>query len=221
MFEFDAYISNIVGALRIGKKKKEELADEFKDHLNSLKTEFVQNGFTEEESIQKAIECFGKTYDIQKKLQKSLANLRNPGSILFGATLVLIIVAFGYLPMYGYTIAFHHYGSGSAHTVSSLLASYGWHIENILLFLPVGYFAPVIFNRVFHPIKYALAFTVLGLLTGAGMSIALVNYIDTAYLLSYAASGLLGGMAGYALLTALNKLQTILKKNKAPNTIKS
>jgi len=77
MYEFDTYINTIIGGLKISKEKKEELAEEFRDHLGSLKSEFIKDGFSEVESIKRAIERFGESNDIKKKLHKSLFSFRN------------------------------------------------------------------------------------------------------------------------------------------------
>ena len=75
------YINTIIGGLKISKEKKEELADEFRDHLESLKSEFIKDGFSEVESIKRAIERFGESNDIKKKLHKSLFSFRNSGNV--------------------------------------------------------------------------------------------------------------------------------------------
>ena len=56
MHEFNKYIHSIIDGLKISQKKKNELSEEFMDHLESLKLEYVHDGLPEKEAVQKAIE---------------------------------------------------------------------------------------------------------------------------------------------------------------------
>lgn len=211
MYEFDTYINTIIGGLKISKEKKEGLAEEFKDHLESLKSEFIKDGFSEGESIKRAIERFGESNDIKKKLHQSLFSIRNSGNVIFGAAITLIMIIFSFLPMAGVTIAFRDYSPAA--DASHLIFVNRWSIMNcILFFIPIGYFLPIILNRVLKVLHSALIFSTLGILFGVCYNIALANSLDVRFLLEYIASGLLGGMAGYLMLIAVNKLN-IVRKN--------
>ena len=213
MYEFDTYINTIIGGLKISKEKKEELAEEFKDHLESLKSEFIKDGFSEGESIKRAIERFGESNDIKKKLHKSLFSFRNSGNVIFGAVITLIMIIFSFLPVAGVTMAFRDYNPAAG--ASPLIFINRWSIMNgILFFIPIGYFLPVILNRVLKVLHSALIFSTLGILIGVCYSIASANSLDVRFLLAYIASGLLGGMTGYVMLIAVNKLNMVRKSER-------
>lgn len=212
MYEFDTYINSIIGGLKISKKRKAELADEFRDHLESLKSEFIKNGFSEGESIKRAIERFGESNDIKKKLHKTLSGFRNSGNVIFGAVITLIMIIFSYLPMGGVIIAYKDYSP--AIDVFPVLFTEKWYVLNcILFFIPIGYFLPIIFNRAFKALQLALTFSILGILIGVCYSIVLTNSVNVGFLLTHSISVLLGGMAGYGMLIAVNKLNIVVRMN--------
>lgn len=211
MYEFDTYINTIIGDLRISKKRKEELTYEFKDHLESLKSEFIKNGFSEGESIKRAIERFGESNDIKKKLHKSLFCFRNSGNVIFGSVITLIMIIFSFLPMGGVKIAYKDYSP--AIDVSPIFFINKWYVVNcIMFFIPIGYFLPIILNRVCKVLQLALTFSIFGILIGVCYNIVLTNSVNVGFLLTHFTSGLLGGMAGYGMLIAVNKLN-IVRKN--------
>ena len=213
MYEFDTYINTIIGGLKISKEKKEELADEFRDHLESLKSEFIKDGFSESESIKRAIERFGESNEIKKKLHKSLFSFRNSGNVIFGAVITLIVIIFSFIPVAGVTVDFRDYSPAAG--AEPVVFIYRWSVGIcILFFIPIGYFLPVILNRVLKVLQSALIFSALGILIGVCYNIALANSLDVGFLLAYIASGLLGGMTGYVMLIAVNKLNTVRKNER-------
>ncbi len=210
MYKFDTYIDTIIGDLKIGKKKKEELADEFSDHLELLQQEFINNGFSEGESIKRAIERFGESSDIKKKLHKSLFIFRNSGNVVFGVVITLIMIIFIYIPMVSVTIAYNDYNTATFG--SHLFSSNIWYSVNcVLFFIPIGYFLPIILNKFYKVFQLAPVFSVFGLLIGVYFSIALTSSVDIVFLLTFFASGLLGGITGYILLIAVNRFNVIRK----------
>ena len=208
MYKFEAYIDSIIGNLKISKKKKEELTEEFKDHLESLKLEFIEKGLPEGEAIKSAIERFGESSDIKKKLHNSLSGFGNLGSVLFGVVIMLIILIFAGLPVAGTIVAFGDYKSTIF--VSPLFHGNEWFLmSSVLFFIPLGYFIPIIFKRVYKVVQLALTFSILGILIGACISISVINTVNIGFLLTYSAEVLLGGMAGYVILIAVNRLNML------------
>ena len=70
--KIETYINQIVSQLNCGEDEKREIIDEMQDHLTLLKNEYVEEGFTNEEATQKALESFGEQKPLTKGLQESL-----------------------------------------------------------------------------------------------------------------------------------------------------
>lgn len=207
MCGFDKYINAIIGGLGISGKRKRELEDEFKDHLNLLKSEYVNNGFSENEAMNKAMDRFGEWSDIQMKLEKSLANFRNPFSTVFGVIITLAVICFCCLPIYGVTVAFSEYKSFAP--MYELINSEWYILSCALLFIPIGYFLPIILNRAYKVLQWILIYSVLGIAVGACFAITPLVSISPVLLFTCFAAVLAGSMAGYGILVAINKLHML------------
>src|SRR5690606_9655306 len=70
--KIETYIDQIVSQLSCGEDEKKEIIDEMRDHLTLLKSEYVEQGFSDEEATQKALESFGEQKPLTKGLQESL-----------------------------------------------------------------------------------------------------------------------------------------------------
>jgi hypothetical protein len=70
--KIETYLSKIVNQLNCDEEEKRELIDEMRDHLHLLKNEYLEEGLTEEEATQKALESFGEQKQLTKGLQDSL-----------------------------------------------------------------------------------------------------------------------------------------------------
>ncbi|WP_147535471.1 VanZ family protein [Bacillus marasmi] len=70
--KIDAYIGEIVSGLNCDEKEKREIFDEMKDHLLLLKQEYYNQGLTEAEATEKALECFGEQRQLTSGLQDSI-----------------------------------------------------------------------------------------------------------------------------------------------------
>lgn len=70
MGKFDDYIDLILTDAHLSKSRRSELSEEMKDHLELSKKEFTENGFSEEEAEEKAIERFGTTEEIKVSLKE-------------------------------------------------------------------------------------------------------------------------------------------------------
>jgi len=67
MHQFDDYINRILKDLKISKKKKAEMAEEFLDHLQMLKREYLAKGMTENEATKQAMITFGEENGLKRK----------------------------------------------------------------------------------------------------------------------------------------------------------
>lgn len=210
MCGFDPYINTIIGGLGVSGKRKRELADEFRDHLDLLKSEYVNNGFSEDEAMTKAMDRFGEWSDIQMKLEKSLANFRNPISIVFGVIITLAALCFCCLPMYGVTVAFSGYAPSAP--MYELINSEWYVLSCALLFVPIGYFLPIILNRPYRVFQWILIYSAIGIAVGACLAITPVVSISPVLFFTCFAAVLTGSMAGYGMLIAINKLN-MLRRN--------
>ncbi|WP_459980261.1 permease prefix domain 1-containing protein, partial [Paenibacillus sp. YK5] len=70
--KIETYIDKIVSELNCGEEQKREIIDEMRDHLYLLKNEYIEQGFTNEEATQKALENFGEQKQLINGLQESL-----------------------------------------------------------------------------------------------------------------------------------------------------
>lgn len=208
MHEFDSYISSIVDNLKINKKKKAELTHEFRDHLELLKTEFLNNGFTNEEARQKAIESFGETNNLKKKLNASMSTFRSLSNILIGVLIVLVSIVFCYIPLSGVAIAFNDYRPGNELAAFDLYQKQTI-IQALLFFISFGYFIPIVFNKLHSLVKLTVAYSLLGVLTGFCLSLALTGTLNAGIMFEFIIAGLIGGFSGYFILLGVNRFSII------------
>jgi ABC-type polysaccharide transport system permease subunit len=211
------YISSIIDDLKINKKKKTELTCEFRDHLELLKSEFLNNGFTNEKAIEKAIVSFGETNCLKKKLNASMSTFRSLSNILFGVLIVLISIVFCYVPLYGVAIAFNGYKPGTGITVLDLYQNLTI-IGSLLFFISFGYFIPVAFNKLRSLVQLALAYSLLGVLAGFCLSLALTGILNAGFIFMFFVVGLIGGFLGYIILLAVNRLN-FMSRNRSFHSV--
>lgn len=91
MHKFDEFIDSITGDLKVSNRKRNELVEEFKDHLEMLKKEFMGKGLIEDEAINSAIKSFGDDKELKKILSDSLFSYRSIPNTLLGVIFYLII----------------------------------------------------------------------------------------------------------------------------------
>ncbi|MBS4220228.1 VanZ family protein [Bacillus sp. FJAT-49711] len=82
--KIETYIDKIVTHLYCDEEEKRGIMDEMRDHLHLLKNEYLDEGFTEEEATQKALESFGEQKQLTIALQESLFPFHKVTWILFG-----------------------------------------------------------------------------------------------------------------------------------------
>lgn len=70
MDKFGDYISIVLKGVHISKSRKKELEEEIHDHLEMLKKELIENGYSEQQAEAESIKKFGEIEDINKKLKR-------------------------------------------------------------------------------------------------------------------------------------------------------
>jgi hypothetical protein len=207
MYEFDEYINSIIGDLKINKKKKHEMIEEFRDHLQMLKLEYMSNGISENEAVIKAIDNFGHENLLKKIFTDSLSNYRNYITVFTGIILLLLLYIIGnHIPVRGV----------DPNQGSSLLPSLS--IVIISLFIPFGYFIPVILQRVKKASLIAIITLPIGVFIGICFSVITRSSIHIDFIIECAIFSLLGSMIGYTTLIIINRVSlifthSILKKS--------
>ena len=94
MYQFDEYINSLIGDLKINKKMKDEMAEEFRNHLEMLKLEYVSKGISESEAVKNAIESFEKENKLKRKIANSFLNHRNNTTVFTGIVLLMSLLLY-------------------------------------------------------------------------------------------------------------------------------
>lgn len=192
MHEFDAYINEIIKNLKIDKKQKAEMAEEFNDHLYMLKKEYIQSGMTEENAVKKAVEVFGNSLDLKKCLSLSTTNYKTIYNILFGILLFIPIFRLAtFIPVPAYD---------PARKIILLQI-----LPAVLLFSILGYFLPILFYK-FNNIQY-IALISIPLSLALGILIGILHNSLLIFLIAFCIfGGLIGSIIGFAVLFVFNKV---------------
>lgn len=202
MQKFDEFINTIIGDLKISNRKKNELIDEFKDHLVMLRNEFIEKGLSEDEAINSAIENFGDPKELNKKLSDSLLSYRSVPNALLGVIIYLLIFRIcSHIPI--------PYSEPDNYFKIIMFGTLG----STILFLPIGYFLPILFSRI-HQVKNALLISIVpGLLVGLYVSFAVKEFIpiNELFIIIYILGSIFGSTIGYYSLVCVNKLVWLSK----------
>ncbi|MFC7439803.1 permease prefix domain 1-containing protein [Laceyella putida] len=91
MKEFQGYVESILMGIDGSTREKEELAQEFYDHLLLCKLDYLKQGLTEKEAIQLAINEFGQASELAPQLQKSMNPFYRWKNILLWSVLVMYV----------------------------------------------------------------------------------------------------------------------------------
>lgn len=202
MYQFDEYINSIIGDLKISKKKKYEMTEEFKDHLQMLKSEYISKGSSESEAVKKAIESFGQENNLKRIFADEIVTYRNYINVFVGIILFLLIFRIGaHIPLPGLN-------TGEGINIFSL------SIVMISLFIPLGYFMPVVFRKVKN-ISHVITITLpLAILHGIWYSIISTNSVLIEYVFLCTIFSLLGSIIGYTTLLIINRFSLMRTNNK-------
>ncbi|MGG6447379.1 VanZ family protein [Pseudobacillus badius] len=92
----EEYIKQIITSLTCSEEEKDEIEDEMRDHLYLLVQEYTEEGYSEKEAAEKALQTFGQEKEIQKGFQKSFSPFHrwiqySLWVSFFGYTLILIV----------------------------------------------------------------------------------------------------------------------------------
>jgi hypothetical protein len=217
MCQFDEYINSIIGDLKISKKKKYEMTEEFRDHLQMLKLEYMSKGVSESEAVKKAIYSFGQENSLKKMFANSLLNYRNKITVFIGIVLLLILMLVyrtgGRIPVTGVdtTVISNVHG----YAVDQMIFSKTNPILSmilLLLFIPFGYFMPIIFSKIKTAALIGVTLS-LGALIGMFLvESAIISFRDISvsalisFIITILLSSLLGSIIGYRILVISNKI---------------
>ncbi|QAA31039.1 permease prefix domain 1-containing protein [Clostridium manihotivorum] len=200
MGPFDQYIKSIVSDLKATKKQKSELTDELMDHLMMLKVQYISEGFSETDAIEKAIESFGEINNLKASMKNSLFSYRNKSSFVIGIMLLLIIFFLGNrTPMPGIDLQ-----------KSSSLALMG--IASITLFVPLGYWMSFLSSKVTSILRVLFLTSYIDLALVIFFSLSKIISIPITYSIVSICCSFLGSLLGYGILLLVNELAYSLVK---------
>jgi len=195
MHEFDEYINSIIGSLNVSKKKNDEMADEYRDHLYMLKRDYIKSGLSDEVAIKEAIKIFGDSKILKTKLSNNLISFRSVPNILFG--IVFTILWF----IIGSRISVPGLGPNFfplEHTYYLVLL-----ICFILMFIPVGYFLPIIFKIKSITLEYSVISIIIGIIVSYNFNFGLLRIVNIAIV---TLGVLLGSILGVTILKMVNRV---------------
>lgn len=96
MNSIEKYVDKIINELACSRIDRNEFRIQFIDHISSLKDEYLEKGFSEEESIISAIKDFGNseliTTDINNKLNKNYTILSIFSRLIFTIYCIFLIL---------------------------------------------------------------------------------------------------------------------------------
>lgn len=218
MYQFDSYIYSILNDLKISRKQKDEITEEFNDHLEMLKQEYVNKGFVEDDAINKAIESFGKDKELKKNIANAMLNYRRVPLIIIGVFLSLLSfklcfftpIGMGmtssspnYVDFYTPISTFHM--SVNHAIIINLLSTF---IATTLLSLPLGYFLPILFSKMRKVQNIIfISFIPFVLISFYQYNLALNHY--ELYLITNILGSVLGATFGFILLMVSSKILLI------------
>lgn len=223
MYQFDAYINSILSDLNISKKQKNEMAEEFEDHLERLKQEYIDKGLSEDEAVVKAIEDFGNGRELSKKLSYSLLNYRTKTNILFGV--VYIVFALLLFKIYFYIAPLIILLRDPINLPQLIKGEIFIALWFSIIYSPIGYFIPIIFIKV-KKLTHIVLINILILSFIYGLSsylsrndIALsfiphatIMLITVATLISIPIEGLFSSTLGYKMLNIVSNRTSKFKE---------
>lgn len=227
MNKINKYISKILNNIDVDKKTKCELRKEFTDHLIELKSEYLNKGYSEKDSIELAIKDFGKDEDLSDTFNNDINK-----TATFNKKIIVILLFIVYLvPFIGrfiYTSSWD--ASAMRFSFTNIIpfskiyrilhsiyfntvdySNYLWiqdQIILILLFIPIGIFIPLLANNInsfYNNLKLYILITcslqIIKFILGIG-----VGNID------YALLHLLGCILGYLIFNGSIKITNTIKK---------
>lgn len=158
--KMESYINHIVNGLGYSKSEKEEMKEEIKDHLQMLKKDFMNQGYSEKEASEMSIQCFGEKDKVKNEFKKVQIPYKGYVKILFSVyILFLLFNLFNFYDFVTYPLTFKTlYSEGGYrgenfipfYTISQAFTLQGT-IQHIILqmivFIPLGIFIPLLWTN--------------------------------------------------------------------------
>jgi glycopeptide antibiotics resistance protein len=160
MNSFDSYLNKLISKLDCNESEKECLRLEFEDHLEMLKSEYLNKGYSEKEAHLMAIKDFGDQELLSKDLNHSFSKTQKLLSQLFKVSWYMYMIvlarillvssrrlilvhykAYNFIPfkqISQYILNFHRYNFDI------------WFLNlfgNIIFFMPFGFLLPLVYNK--------------------------------------------------------------------------
>lgn len=214
MHQFDDYINTILKDLKINKQKKSEIAEEFLDHLQMLKIEYLSKGMTENDATKQSMITFGEENGLKRKLSESLLNYKSLLNIIGGVIILFIVFRIGsYIPVPGYDPK-HSYSSVSSILLYTIL-------PNHIIFIALGYYLPIFSIKMVRIQNIILASIVIGVLwrifiyllfptqwNSLELQMKLITLLSPLAIIS----NIIEFVFGFALLQLFHRISAICKK---------
>jgi len=240
--KIETYIDKIVNQLNCDEEEKRGIIDEMRDHLHLLKNEYLDEGFTEEEATQKALESFGEQKQLTEGLKESLFHFHKVFRILFGLyfffvlyqllfqrIIVRIIDSVTGFEWNRYVVTspnsegyFNILKQNSniipfKNTIGYITGSDRFNLDiiinntlgNILIFLPLGIFLPLIFKKYSRITKVMVASIVISFSIEVLQIVLQVGRFD----IDDVILNTIGGILGFLLLKIIKNVITLPKES--------
>ncbi|MBS3902124.1 MAG: VanZ family protein [Dethiobacter sp.] len=225
MDELRLYVKAIVCGLEIDQAERKDLADELLDHLTLLKERYLEEGFSEKDSVSMTIKTFGD----RKKLSNSFYSVFSPynhtiRTIIFICTaiyLIFIFLNFFYRPFHGIFSArpvnMVPFSSISHFLFNATNLNFNVWFNNTIgitvAFIPFGFLLPLYFNKINKARKIVLYSALFCLIIEGAQFLSFrgVADIDDVIL------GTIGSVLGYFLLLKTKKTTKVLKHKNTDN----
>ena len=98
MSKIDTYISKVINPLDLDKKEANELKFQFKDHIISLKDEYLEKGYSIDEATDLALKNFGNEHNISEMFNnEKIAFFDNPKKVIISIFCAYLFILFAFL----------------------------------------------------------------------------------------------------------------------------
>ncbi|WP_419394189.1 VanZ family protein [Cytobacillus praedii] len=246
----ETYIAQIVSELTCDEKEKREIIDEMKDHLHLLKDEYLDQGLSDKEATDMALESFGEQKTIKNGFQESISpfyKISKIGTwILFSlySSIVLFKLLFqriilriadydrlgdpefnryffyppdsnGFFELEVWKInssiiPFHstmNYINGSYHPDLDVILNNT--LGNILIFVPLGFFLPILFKNFNKLLKVFVSLIIISFSIEALQFILQIGQFDIDDIIL----NTIGGVLGYFVIKTIRGItDSIIRK---------
>lgn len=157
--DIERYLNKIIKTLDCGPEEKKDIRLEFLDHLNLLKKEYIEKGYSEEEATKKAMKDFGEEHTVSSEMNKSVSKYRRiiKKSLKILWWLYILIIFYLLLsPFRRFHISSSPVNLIPFKQISEYIIRYNYYnfdiwfnnlFGNMLLFMPFGFMLPLCFRK--------------------------------------------------------------------------